>query len=236
MKEYRFYLLLVALTLLLFAAPLMRGLESLVSPGFTHVAVLFSFVLMLVSAVYAVARTPTATRFALILAGPLVILECVSVFNPHERLLQLTYLVSVVFLTFVIIIIVRFLFTTIRVNGNIICAAICVYLLMGVLAAIVFSMVASIEPDAFAFSSAIAPQSPGPVIRFEGEQSTEALYFSFVTLTTLGYGDITPKTPAAKMLVSFEAVVGQLFLAVLVARLVGMHIATSSMRTKELEN
>ena len=56
---------------------------------------------------------------------------------------------------------------------------------------------------------------------------TDYVYFSFVTLTTLGYGDITPLTPVAQTLAWLEAVVGQLYLAILVARLVGLHIVHS---------
>jgi hypothetical protein len=55
-------------------------------------------------------------------------------------------------------------------------------------------------------------------------------YFSLVTLSTLGYGDITPLTPLARSLSSLEAVVGQLYIAVLIARLVGMHIAQKQSR------
>jgi hypothetical protein len=51
------------------------------------------------------------------------------------------------------------------------------------------------------------------------------LYFSFVTLTTLGYGDIVPVSGAAKMLASGEALFGQIYLAVFIARLVALHVA-----------
>jgi len=50
-------------------------------------------------------------------------------------------------------------------------------------------------------------------------------YFSFVTITTLGYGDITPLTDKASVLAFFEAVIGQIYLVVLVAWLVGMHVS-----------
>ena len=50
------------------------------------------------------------------------------------------------------------------------------------------------------------------------------LYFSFVTLTTLGYGDITPVHPLARSMATIEALTGQLYIAVLVARLIGLHI------------
>jgi len=53
----------------------------------------------------------------------------------------------------------------------------------------------------------------------------EYLYFSFVTLTTLGYGDIAPVTSAARVLSGFEAIVGQFYLTILVAALVGVHVS-----------
>ena len=55
---------------------------------------------------------------------------------------------------------------------------------------------------------------------------SDLFYFSVVTLTTLGYGDFLPLSQAAKTLVSIEALTGQLYLTVIVARLVGLHIAT----------
>ena len=61
------------------------------------------------------------------------------------------------------------------------------------------------------------------------EQASILLYFSFVTLTTLGFGDITPLTSAARSLCWLEAVVGQMFIAILVARLVGLQILSASM-------
>ena len=53
------------------------------------------------------------------------------------------------------------------------------------------------------------------------------LYYSFVTLSTLGYGDITPVSAPTRVLSWFEAVTGELYLAVLIARLVGLHIVHS---------
>jgi hypothetical protein len=58
-------------------------------------------------------------------------------------------------------------------------------------------------------------------------EPTAVLYFSFATLTTLGYGDIVPVSAIARTLATLEAITGQLYLAVLVARLVGLHIAES---------
>ena len=83
--------------------------------------------------------------------------------------------------------------------------AICAYLLIG----IVFAEVYLLLDDLDTFFA----QGPRP--------SGDFLYFSFVTLTTLGYGDLTAGSRAAKTIVVYEAITGQLFLAILIARLVG---------------
>ena len=62
----------------------------------------------------------------------------------------------------------------------------------------------------------------------DASQFSTISYFSYVTLTTLGYGDIGPLTPAARSLVTLEALLGQLFIAVLIARLVALHIMHES--------
>jgi hypothetical protein len=95
--------------------------------------------------------------------------------------------------------------------------AVAVYLLLGLGWAFAYRLVAIARPDAFAFPAGTAVA--------QGEDHTWRLvYFSFVTLTTVGYGDITAAHPVARSLVVCEALVGQLFPAILLARLVSMEI------------
>ncbi len=66
---------------------------------------------------------------------------------------------------------------------------------------------------------------------FGGEKSLIPMYYSFVALTTLGYGNIVPVSPPARILAILEATLGQIYLTVLVARLVGLHIAHVTFRS-----
>jgi hypothetical protein len=96
-----------------------------------------------------------------------------------------------------------------RVDAERICAALSVYLLVGIAFGGIFATLEAVAPGSL--------RGPEP-IRLEG-----ALYFSFVTLATLGYGDVVPASAVARPLAMLEAVFGQLYLVVLVARLVSLY-------------
>jgi ion channel len=102
-----------------------------------------------------------------------------------------------------------------RINVNRIMGAVGVFLLIGIVFANGYRLVALYADGAFAIGG-----TPAPASAF----LPRVVYFSFVTLSTLGYGDITPVHPFARSLAMMEAVSGQLFLAILVARLVAMEI------------
>lgn len=88
----------------------------------------------------------------------------------------------------------------------------CAYLLLGVGWAAIYTLIETIQPGAFGLSNTEAD-----------EPWSTLLYFSFATLTTLGYGDVTPLIPIARGCASAQAVVGTLFSAVLIARLVSVY-------------
>lgn len=100
-------------------------------------------------------------------------------------------------------------------------AAVCVYLLSGVAWALLYVLVFFNDPGSFQFSFDL------PWIE-EATNDTSSVfsvfcYFSFVTMTTLGYGDIIPTSDVSRTLAWLQAVLGQLYVAILIARLVGMH-------------
>lgn len=103
-----------------------------------------------------------------------------------------------------------------HVSMNLIFGATAVYLLIGVCFAYIYALIFTFDPDAFRG------------VPLEGGAQYHFTYFSFVTLTTLGYGDVTPLTRVGGSFATLEAIVGQLYLTILVARLVGMHISQAS--------
>ncbi len=112
-----------------------------------------------------------------------------------------------------------------EIDGNKILGAICLYLLMGLIWAVVYTLIELNFPTSFTN------------IKGTSEWFTlfpNFIYFSFVTITTLGFGDISPSLPMSKVIVYLEAVVGQFYLAILVASLVGSHM-TSVDKKKQLK-
>ncbi|NIO15624.1 MAG: hypothetical protein GTN70_01255 [Deltaproteobacteria bacterium] len=103
--------------------------------------------------------------------------------------------------------------------------AFCVFLFIGLIWAMAYSLLETLNPGSFNN----LPGSPEDFRGYSvgGSPISVFVYYSYITLTTLGYGDITPATRAARSFASLEAIVGQMYLAVLVARLVGLHIAYS---------
>lgn len=118
------------------------------------------------------------------------------------------------------------------IDGNKILGAICLYLLMGLIWAVLYTLVQLTFPGSF---TNITSNSAWFTL------FPDFIYFSFVTITTLGFGDISPLLPISRFFVYFEAIVGQFYLAILVASLVGSHMSNFGAnnhppKTKSAEN
>ena len=109
----------------------------------------------------------------------------------------------------------RYALSSPRVDTRHLLAALNAYLLVGLFLGAIWMAMEEVLPGSLL-------QGGAPIANME---LTDGIYFSFVTLATLGYGDITPVTPLSRGLAVFEAVFGQLYLAVMVARLVSLRIA-----------
>jgi hypothetical protein len=138
----------------------------------------------------------------------------------HERLLLVNYGLGGIFFTFIACLLLADVLRKGAVTAHKIYGALCVYLLIGLTWGFMFLTLEGVQPGSFLFGQA----------RLNGIEKDPAtlVYFSFVTLSTVGYGDITPLSPPAKSFAFMEAIIGQIYLAVSVARLVGLHVAYST--------
>ena len=109
------------------------------------------------------------------------------------------------------------------ITSNDIVGAICIYMLLGLIWALLYLFIAEIVPGSFNG----LPQAPWL------ENFAAAIYFSFVTITTLGYGDISPILPLARFLVIMEAIVGVFYMAILVASLIGVRMSIRETAKKQ---
>jgi len=130
------------------------------------------------------------------------------------------HFVEIVFLGFVAVMILRAIFTRGSISLDSIFGAICAYLLLGMAWGSLYSAIEVLQPGSFQAAGKMADalgstEARGPVL----------VYYSFITMTTVGYGDITPVSPPARTLAWLEAMMGQFYIAVLVAFLVGIRLS-----------
>lgn len=210
----RFLFLIVSILLTIVLSPLFQGFVRL------KLLMDISISAILVTAVYAVSHKKHDFLIAALLAIPMLASIWLEQFLPIPFAINISGSCSgILFVAFIIINILSFIFRERKVTRDLIYAAIVVYLLMAVMWAFMYALVEALHAGSFS-----VPEDKITERRFL------FIYYSFVTLTTLGYGDITPLTGIASSLTILEAIIGQIYLVVLVAWLVGMHVSQSMER------
>lgn len=208
----RFFLLLIVVVVTLILLPTIDspGIQRLL--GFTSLVLVFA---MGATAnrqrpiVFAMAIFVAAVSVALMIGRYLLGIEILEI----PRLIASTIFFALTAVMILVAVVLDHMATRQAVYG-----AICTYLLMGLAWAHGYQLIERIETDAFEF----AHRRPGIQLS-DGTVTTAAgqmTYYSFVTLTTLGFGDILPRGPIAETATWMEAVTGQLFIAILIARLI----------------
>jgi hypothetical protein len=225
MERYRFAILLAAQLGLLVTVPVVDIVGTGLTPVAIRLTIGIGFIVLVLFTLAAVGDTRNI-RWAIFLIGiPAVLIELADIVRPGQFVHGASHVISVLFFALVVIAIIRYIFRSDRVDANVLFAALCVYVMLGMLFAYAYAAIESVMPGSFQMGQGnLAERVP---LDIGGRASNPAFYFSYVTMTTLGYGDIYPVSPIAKMTASLQAVLGQLYLAVLVARLVGLHIAHS---------
>jgi len=179
---------------------------------------------IMVAALIETVRTRHNALWAAVLGLPAIALRVLAVFVDDSRFVGASILAaSTVFLAFLIWNLLHDLVRPDRSTSERVFGALCAYIFIGMFFALYFAHIAYQDPTAFK-----TPDDPMfQEVSSEADLIPAYTYFSFVTLTTLGYGDVTPVAEHVRTLSWLEALIGQLYLAVMIAGLVGRHIAKS---------
>ena len=208
MKKYRFNILLVTLLLLLLIYPFLEHFQLV---GLRYLLNVFTTII-LISSVHAVSENRRQMILALSIIVPAIVLGWGHELFQFEMSQVGATTMQIIAFGFIAYHILGYALRGGRVDAEKIAAAVCVYLLLGVVWQDLYILVDVLIPGSY---------------NAESLSITDFLYYSFITLSTLGYGDITPVNSPAQALAFTEALVGQLYLTILVARLVGLYIANA---------
>jgi hypothetical protein len=165
---------------------------------------------------FAMSRQPAIRYLAVTAASLVIVLRWLMHLAPSPAVLRLGTLASLLFMVALTAVIFSRVFrnsglvTSHRIHG-----ALAVYMLFGITWSTLYALLDQTLPGAFS-----VPAPP----EFSPERQQDLTYFSFITLTTVGYGDITPTHDVSRMFAVMEALTGQLYPATLLARLVSLEI------------
>lgn len=212
LRQYRFYYLFVALLLTIIIAPLLADFKILRIVFDAFLTMIFIF------GCFAVSRSRYVPWIAFFLSVPMLLSVWLSYFGWDFNLLVLVgNIFGILYFGLISSVILAYIFSIKKVSNDIIIAALVVYLLLGILWGFSYEVIDLLQPGSF--------RAPEGLL---GQGGSGFTYYSFITLTTIGYGDITPVTGIARSFSQLEGIVGQSYMAVLVARLVGLHVAEAA--------
>jgi Ion channel len=155
----------------------------------------------------------------IVLVTPAVVGQWINYVRPDTAIYVITLTAGILFIGFVVAELLRYIERAPRVDSEVLCAAVAGYLLAGLAWSLAYELLNHLDPNAFVFN-----------LSSRGSQSMHGfttLYFSFITLATVGYGDFVPLSPVARMLAIAEAMFGMFYMTLLIARLVSMYSATT---------
>jgi voltage-gated potassium channel len=178
-----------------------------------------TFIAVLFTGLRATETNKGLFRFDVILLLVSVVLSIAGTVTNNTPLFFIGNTCRVVFMIMVALTILIDLFRSRKVSGDTLAGAVCVYLLIAVIWGYFFLLIEVIVPGSFSFT-----QGHARMQLWISQEFFPFFYFSLVTITTVGYGDMSPVTTEAQTFATIEALIGQIYLTILVARLVGMYM------------
>lgn len=218
--RYGFQALLIALVVMMLVTP---ALLTTTKGGILFEATIS---IILILSVYAIGNE-RHIWFPIALVVPSLTISWMVYFHgAHPDLRILSAFLSMLLFLYVPWVLIRYLFRQKEASLNIVYAAMCGYLLLGLMWALLCTLLEWYQPGSFeGLTITTVKATDGGLLIHHFESF---LYYSFVTLTTLGYGDVTPVLPQARAFAITETVLAQFYLTVLLGRLIGMYIQKRS--------
>ena len=174
---------------------------------------------IILSSLYLAATERVTIMVGVIMAVLILLTNWPSSLLSDVSRIVINSLLNIFFLTYVCVHIFKFIISARTASSQLIYSALCMYMLMGLVWSFIYVLIVALDPEAIKLALVIDWDDNARDV------FSEMYYFSFVTLTTLGYGDILPVSRIARSFATLEAVVGQLYLAVVIASLVGIQIS-----------
>ncbi|MGI9534404.1 MAG: ion channel [Thermodesulfobacteriota bacterium] len=170
--------------------------------------------IVIIAGVYAASANKKSVIILLVLALPWFFSEWFFMKSTN------TVFLSFFFFLYVTLTLFDMIIKSKEITQNTLYGAVCVYLLLGLLWASIYGLIDRLIPGAIFSGDYIDSHLT----------SNEVIYFSYTTLTTLGYGDITSIAPVGRIMSVLEAIIGQLFIAFMVARLIGIYSSKATFK------
>ena len=210
--ENNFIYLTLALLLLLFASAVVEQYAG----GYGQGLITAATVLMLIIGVFSIRSERRWFRTGVGFAATIVLISIVENILEYVGLGYIHLLVMLGFFSLTAWLAIQQVLSADTLYRNRITGAICFYLLLGMIWAMIYLLLMRAEPDSFAGIATTDWQ----------DNFLRMIYFSYITLTTLGYGDISAALPVSRFFIYLEAIAGQFYLAILVASLIGMRFSS----------
>lgn len=208
-ESNRFLVLLISLVFLFVLYPISEEMRI------ARLILNLVFMWIIFSAIVAISDSRRPLIRGLILASMVMVFRWWNYFLPDDTWHLMEHIMSVAFWGYIAIYILKFVFSQHKISSEVIHAALAVYFILGLAWASIYQILELHHAHSFAISN---PET------LKQDFTFQMWYFSMVTLTTLGFGDISPITMVARVFVVLEAIMGQIYLAVLMANLVGRWI------------
>jgi hypothetical protein len=214
-----------------FPVLLLSTVLTLVLPAFSGSGLLYEFIfvitlsfLFIQSTIVADVRKSRKRLIRIIVISMMVLiwLKPAGYDSIYVDIVKLAFIVA--FFVFVVVFLVRFIYKSTSVDVNVLIASINIYLLAGIIGASLSLVLYNLYPDAYNFPVYISH----PVF-------VHFLYYSYITMSSVGYGDITPRIPETQTLAYLLSITGQLYVAIIIASLIGKFLMHSD-RNKTDQN